>query len=197
MQRLGYAVGIFVLLAAVALIGVIVWRVTADMNGQLAVALITFVGTVSVAVWNFQKTKDKEAEARLFPQRAAVYEEILNVLKDLSTPAETGRKKPEESETVSRLLDAKFKLIVWGSANSLRALDAISDPNTHDGDMFAKIAYLMGSMRRDLGHKVDLQDCLFMSLYLMKYEDKGIVLEKMISSDFYREKLLVDFSGKK
>lgn len=194
-NRFGYFLGIAIILAIIALVGTIVWKVFLDMNGQLAVALITFIGTISIAVWNFQRTKEKEAEARLFPQRAAVYEEILNVLKDLSSPEGSKRPKPEEHETVKRLLDAKFKLIVWGSSNSLKALDFISEPNEHEGDMFAKIAYLMGCMRRDLGHKVNIAECLFMALYIIKSEDKPKVLALMSDSAFYKKRLSKDFSA--
>lgn len=194
-NRLGYLLAALIIIALGALAAFTFWRVFRDMNGQLAVALITFVGTVSIAVWNFQRTKEKEAEARLFPQRAAIYEEILNVLKDLTSPEETKRSKPEEHEIIRRLLDAKFKLIVWGSSNSLKAIDYISEPNYHDGDMFSKVAYLMGSMRRDLGHKVNSDECIFMALYIIKFEDQPKVRSLMIESDFYKNRLSKDFGA--
>lgn len=192
-RLLGITIAALLLLAGAILVAVIVWKLAADMNGQLAAALVTFVGTVSLAVWNFQRTKERESEARLFPEKAKVYAAILETIKLLVSPEEIIKNKPTQNSIVRKLLDAKFDLIIWGSPASLRAIDCLSEENLHEGDMFAKMAYLLGCMRRDLGHKLDYEDCEWMVLYMIKTDDKPKTQALIRQSVFFNNVVMKEF----
>ncbi len=193
MRGLGYALGVVLIVVAISLLVVVGWNVARGMNAQLAIGVATFVGTVSLAVWNFNKTKEKEYEGRLFPQRAAIYQEVLDVLKEISAPQEIVGVRPDQNQTAKRLLDAKFKMIVWGSRETLAAFDYISDDQNEGGDVFAKMAYLMGCIRMDLGHKVNARDCVNMITYLIRAEDKQEIETAITSSNFYKNVLTGKF----
>lgn len=124
---------------------------TPDLVLQCATAL----GGLALALWSYRRTKDAEYLARQFPQKAEIYEQLLAEIKSVQTqnnPA-LGGIKIDENELAKRLLDIKFKAIIWGDQKLLSSLADIETPATDNIDLFDKWARLYEQMRRELGHR--------------------------------------------
>ena len=58
-------------------------RVASGINGSVALGAATLVATTWFGLWQFEKTKRKEAEARIFAQRAEIYHRLVVMLRDM------------------------------------------------------------------------------------------------------------------
>lgn len=163
--------------------GVLAERAFADFSGDAAVAAITFIGTTWFAIWSFNKTKRKEVEAQIFPQKAAIYKELVDIIRDI-TFAQKGWIPPLDPDALARrFAEARFNLIVWGGQETIRAIDKFeADQTAGPGRMFAAVANLYGCIRRELGHAddADLREDLFLAQ--ITTEDRESVRQQMRSS---------------
>ncbi len=131
--------------------------VVSGINSELIVQCITALGGLALALWTYSKTKKSEAMARHFPEKAKIYEGLLEQLKRLQIAGkpEIGGTTIDENEMAKTMLDIKFKSIIWGDEGLLDALAEIE--NVSDGDdlitIFDRWARLYEQMRKELGHK--------------------------------------------
>ena len=150
-------------------------RTLAAMDGQTAVALATFVATTWFAIWSFQKTKRKEADAQLFSEKAKVYGRIVDLLRDIFF-AQKGWISPlDEQELGKRFGQVRFDMVVWGGQDTIRAINAIEDVTPGDtGKMFAAFTHLYAQIRKELGHADDraLAEDLFLAQVIAEDREK-------------------------
>lgn len=131
--------------------------VVSGINSELIVQCITALGGLALALWTYSKTKKSEAMARHFPEKAKIYEGLLDQLKRLQIAGkpEFGGSAVDENEMAKTMLDIKFKAIIWGDQGLLDALAEIENVSA-DNDLvtiFDRWARLYEQMRRELGHK--------------------------------------------
>jgi hypothetical protein len=149
-------------------------RAFASLDGQTAVALATFVGTTWFAIWSFQKTKRKEAEAQLFSEKAKVYGRILDLLRDVFF-AQKGWIPPlDQEELAKRFGQVRFDMVIWGGQDTIRAIGAIEDAHGDSGKTFAAFINLYAQIRKELGHGDDraLAEELFLAQVIAEDREK-------------------------
>ncbi|MGV8928576.1 MAG: hypothetical protein ACOH1E_02390 [Brevundimonas sp.] len=176
------------------------WLVTTvftTVNAQQAIGLIAIVAAAVTAFVTFVRTKEKEAEARLFPEKAKVYSDILEVLNDLMSQSKPWAKKVSDDEVAKRLNDARYKLIVWGSGPAVKSFEEIETFVEGDvGDMLARLAYIYGWMRRDLGHKDSAYSLAHISAQHIVSHERPDAYEALIASPTFKTKVLPTFKGR-
>lgn len=133
------------------------WSAKLVVTGASATTLLqsaTIVVTVALAVWTYRATKRKEAEARLFVQKAAVYEPLVEELKKLHLAGRNGNPEMNMDELAQALVDIQFKAIVWGDHEFLLTLMEMGDAQTGESlDLtFGRVARLYAQIRKELGH---------------------------------------------
>lgn len=191
-------------IAALAFLGSIAWgswwlviTVFTGVNAQQGVTLIAILATAITAFVTFVRTKEKEAEARLFPEKAKVYSDILEVLNDLMNQSKPWAKKISDDEVAKRLNDARYKLIVWGSGPAVKAFEEIETFVDGDvGDMLARLAYIYGWMRRDLGHKDSAYALAHISAQHIVSHERPDAYRALIASPTFKSKVLPTFKGR-
>ena len=162
-------------------LGVVAQRITANFNATVALGCITFVGTTWLALWQFQKTKQKEADARVFSERAAVYQRLINITRDMLYSSRGWSEDTPVEDRAKQLSAITYEMTIWGGQDTVRALLAMVrtvDP-TNTGDMFLRMSNLFKAIRKDLGHKDDAQMPDDLLLQLMKYEDHEQIREQL------------------
>jgi hypothetical protein len=160
MQKLGYSFGL--LLASLLLFGsgaIVGWSskiAIQGLNATVVVQTSAVLVTIFVAIWTYRKTKQKEAEARLFSQKASVYEPLVEQLKRLQGSTKPGLTEPfNEDEFAKALFDIQFRAIIWGDEQMIKILSDLSEEVT-DGDnqtSFGRMASLYEQIRKELGHR--------------------------------------------
>ena len=91
------------------------------------------------------------------------------------------------------MTDIQYRMLVWSSAKAIRALSLLGTSDDDVDDLFAKMAYIYGSLRRDLGHKDSVRDCIDMLASNIIANERHMVREAILRSAFYREVLVKDF----
>lgn len=156
--------------------GVLAGRAFSDFSGEAALGLLTFAGTMWFAIWNFNKTKQKEADAQFFPEKAKVYKQIIDIMRDVMFAQKGWIPNPDETEIAQRFARARYDLIIWGGKSTVGALEAFETQSaTEDtGKMFLSVANLYDAIRLELGHKSDerLGIDLVMSQIILEDRDK-------------------------
>lgn len=137
--------------------GVVAERVVSDFDGQIALGCLTFLGGVWLAFWNVRKSREKEAESRIFTQKAAVYEDLVNILRDIFMEQRGWAPKKTQDQRAKALMVIRYKMIVWGGQETVRAINGLENvpDDSSDGPRFLAAANLYGAIRRDLGHSDD------------------------------------------
>lgn len=157
MRIVGIILAIGIILAFAAGFGILSQRVLDGVSPEVALGLITFFGTAWLGIWSFNRTKEKEAESRLFSERIVIYEQLVNVIKN-ATFATRGWYEPQTEDEIAReIADIRFRMIAWGGQRTIRA---IADFETRSatgqiGDTFLAASNLYAAIRADLGHKDD------------------------------------------
>src|SRR4051794_39624094 len=150
---------VFAVLIAFGLgFGVLANRVATGLSGEAALGWLTFVATTGLAIWTFQKTKRKEAEAQIFPEKAKIYKEIVDIIRDIMF-AQKGWCPPiNEGELGQRFGRVRYDMIIWGGQDTIRAITALEDASGADvGKMFSAVTGLYAQIRKELGHSDDSQ----------------------------------------
>jgi hypothetical protein len=169
---LGLVLGVIFL--AVILFGIstgvtlISGRLLKEMNAQVAASLVVFVASTWFALWNFQKTKEKEAESRHFVERAKIYDKLVKFLQYFHFQSKGWVPKRDEEDVARELGELRYEMIIWGGKDTIRAIMKLEDfsPDSDPGMIFSTISNLYGAIRKDLGHKDDKQ--LFDDLVLQQ-----------------------------
>jgi hypothetical protein len=136
--------------------GVVANRIANTLDAQVILAWATFVATTGFAIWSFNRTKKKEADALLFSERAKVYKEIIDVIRDLLFSTKGWVPAPDPTELAMRLSQSRFDLITWGGQDTIRAIMELENLRS-DGphSAFDVTMNLYSKIRRDLGHTDD------------------------------------------
>ncbi len=130
----------------------VVQGVTPDLLVQCATAL----GGLALGLWTYRKTKQSESLARQFPQKAAIYEGLLEQVKllHMGGKPELGGEPVDDNVLARVLLDLKYKAIIWGDQRLIKALSDV-EVARNPSDLVALFdgwARLYEQMRRELGH---------------------------------------------
>lgn len=154
---LGLIAALIVLFGLAVGFGYLSQRMVADFNGQIALGCLTFLGGIWLAFWNVRKSREKEAESRIFAQKAAVYEDLVNILRDLFMAQKGWAKEKSENQLAKSLMVIRYKMIVWGGQDTIRAISAFEavPDDAPIGDRFLAASNLYTAIRRDLGHQDD------------------------------------------
>jgi hypothetical protein len=185
-------VAVAILIGVAFVAGCLSWAIVRDMTGQLAVTILTAISAVIAGVWTLRANNKREVEGRQFPEKAQVYLEALEIIKYFSR--NSGVVHDKDSEIVNRMNDFQYKMLIWSSPEAVRSFGEFgSDPGGDVGELFAKVAYFYGWMRRDLGHSDSARDCVDMMVQMITPAERGGVRALILGSRFYRDVLLKRF----
>jgi len=152
-----------------------------DFDPRFTAALIAFSGTVWATLFAHGRVKEREIEARQFPEKSAAYDIIITLLIDSVRNVKTGDSIPEK-ELLDRMFEFKKKLIVWGGdglINSWNDFEISYDSTANPEVIILTMENLLRAIRKDLGHKDrNLKKFALWALFLIK-EDK----EKILGTD--------------
>jgi hypothetical protein len=144
------------LLSIGALLGWSAKIVLDGINATVVIQTTAVLVTLFLAIWTYRKTKQKEAEARLFTQKATVYEPLIEQLKRQQGAGKPGiAKKFDENEFTRVLFDTQFRAIIWGDEEMIKILAEIGE-DVPEGDnqiLFGRVAKLYAQIRKELGHR--------------------------------------------
>lgn len=133
-------------------------RVASGINGSVALGAATLVATTWFGLWQFEKTKRKEAEARIFAQRAEIYHRLVVMLRDMIFAVKGWSEQRSETDLARDLSAITYDMIVWGGQDTIRQLMNLSDTSPTDvGGMMRRMSDLFRAIRKDLGHSDDAQ----------------------------------------
>lgn len=122
-------------------------------QSDFVLGVLGAVASVGLASYQFRKAKEREVEARLFSEKAAVYKRLIELIGTLFKQQKTGGADVEKlGET---LQDIRTQLIIWGGSKTIQVLDSMGD-NSAETDPRALVrwlASLYAEIRKDLGHK--------------------------------------------
>ena len=136
--------------------GVVSDRISDDFSGTIALGGVTLIATTGLALWQFQRTKRKEAEARIFALRSPIYEKLVHVIRDLLLESKGWTPPRSPDELAKELSFITYDMVVWGGKDTVKSLMRISEMPADDAAASLKIiANLFRSIRKDLGHDDD------------------------------------------
>ena len=120
------------------------------------------IGTFATALfglWQFNKTKKLEIEARLFQNKAEAYQGIIRMLFDLFKEQKKSSKEINEDKLAAKILEIREKLTIWASGDVIRAFSNLEhrpNPKLTEDEigvlLIKKLASLYSAIRKDLGH---------------------------------------------
>lgn len=155
-----------ILLGAAIGFGILSERIASDLSGEAAAAILTLAGTTWFAIWSFYKTKRKEADAQIFSEKAAVYKNIIDILRDVFFASKGWAPPVDTDDLAKRFGQVRFDMIIWGGQDTIRAITRMEEADTNTpGSQFAAAVNLFAQIRRELGHADDpaLAEDLFLS----------------------------------
>lgn len=152
----------------------------AELNANVILALVTLTVTTWFGLWQFDKTKRKEADARIFAQRAEIYHRFVVTLRDILFSEKGWAPKKSQAELTKEMSNITFDMIVWGGQDTIRKMKSMSEQDTPDvGETLRRMSELYRAIRKDLGHSDDstLSDDIVLTMLLP--EERQSSLEKM------------------
>lgn len=156
MKIVGFILAILFVIAFALGAGVLANRISYDLSGEVALGAATFIATTWFAIWSFQKTKRKEAEAQLFPQKAAVYKKIVDLIRDIFFAQKGWGPAVAPDALAQRFGEVRFEMIIWAGQDTIRAITAMEEADpSNPGSSLAAAVNLYAQIRRELGHKDD------------------------------------------
>lgn len=159
-KSLGFTLALLVILVGLFGIavgfGIVAERITKDFNGTMALGGVTLFATTGLALWQFDRTKRKEADARIFALRAPIYEKLVVILRDLMFETKGWSDKRDPDDLARELAVITYEMMVWGGQDTVRAVMSLSEmPNAEPGPILRVIANMFKAIRKDLGHTDD------------------------------------------
>ena len=129
-------------------------------------AFLTAILSVLGWIYSNAKNSQREIEARLFSEKAALYKKIFGLFPDLikktkavsanSTQKESLDAITNEPEFLEKMMDIKSELLIWGSEETIKTWIRNENQVTGDSGDQSKIVLYWGElyscMRADLGH---------------------------------------------
>lgn len=158
MRVVGFVVALICLAAFSVGFGIFAEKLTADLNGEIALSILGLVATTWFAIWSFNKTKRRESEALLFPNKAEVYKKIVDIIRDLTFAQKGWIDEIDQNVLAQRFSEARFDMIIWGGQDTIRALGRLEDAGEEGpAGLFQASANLYHCLRKELGHSDDDQ----------------------------------------
>jgi predicted tellurium resistance membrane protein TerC len=166
---------VVVMMAAMTAFVVAVFKYT---NSQFILGILGVAVAIITASFQYRAAKDKETESRLFSQKQAVYSELVGMTMNLFHEKKVDSNKDDQAEMVKNLQKIRTQLLIWGSAATLQALDALSGFKADSVAPTTPIIWLsglFGAIRKDLGHKDPAGAALEMALGVLNEPDRSQV----------------------
>ncbi len=161
-------------------------RLLKDMNAQVAATLIAFIVSTILALWTFQRTKEKEAESRHFVERAKVYDKLIKFLQYFHFHSKGWVEEIPADELAKGLGEVRYDMIIWGGKETIRAIMKLEDfsEGMDHGVMFLAVSELYAAIRKDLGHKDD------------KALSDDLVLQQIVNEERWEARAKIDLARK-
>lgn len=158
--------------------GVVAQRITSDFSGTMALGGVTLIATTWLALWQFDRTKKKEAEARIFAERALRYQSLIHILRDLLFSTKGWTDPVDSTQMAKKMAEITYDMTIWGGQDTIRALMRLSDNQNPDpGAVMGIMSNLFGAIRKDLGHSDDAALSDDLVLQMVTAEDRAKVAE--------------------
>ena len=131
-------------------------RIASDFDGSVALGGATIFATTALALWQFDRTKRKEADARLFSERAAVYQKLVTLLRDMIFEQKGWAAPITQDTRAQQLAEISYEMTVRGGQEKKRANMRNTEIGQSDSAALMKtMAQLYRAIRKDLGHSDD------------------------------------------
>ena len=151
----------------ITLIGLLIWLfygyfVSSDANVK---ASLIGLGTVIVAaIITHTYSKKREIQARHFSEKSKAYEPIFNLIFDSIRMTKEGKEFTED-QMISKSLEIKKSLMIWGGQDVLQAwIKYEKEANNKHKTAIQNIDKVIRKIRKDIGH----DDSLLKSGELLK-----------------------------
>lgn len=155
-------------------------------NPDVVVALIGLGGGIFGGLQQYRWAKEAEVNGRLFSEKQAVYAELITLIMSMFRPEALRSKNAQKTQAqlASELLGIRTKLIIWGSADTVRALDEASTLADYSVvDVLERglrwQERLFTAIRIDLGHTDPPGTGLEIALGLLTSEDRAKVRARL------------------
>ncbi len=157
----GFMILIVILFSIVILVSLLM-----GVSKEWIFAFLTAILSVLGWIYSNAKNSQREIEARLFSEKAALYKKIFSLFPDIvkkvklvsgdSTKDSTPDSITNEPEFMEKMIDIKSELLIWGSEETIRTWIRNENYVTGDGSDPSQIVLNWGElyscMRADLGH---------------------------------------------
>jgi hypothetical protein len=126
-------------------------------NSEFLLGVLGVAVAIITASVQYRAAKDKETQAHLFAQKQQVYTDLIETLMGLFHEKKSNPSPVEQGVLVKKLQQIRTKLLVWGSASTIQALDKMGEiPSATEhtaatGTMW--MSQLFTAIRKDLGHR--------------------------------------------
>jgi hypothetical protein len=158
-----------------------------EVGVPVGVAAVTVIGSVIAVLVAKRLEHRRDVEQQLRAQKAEIYEEFINFMFKVVLAEQLGIPQPSEVEMKNFFAVYTPKLIIWGSASVIQALNKFKAVAASDaGQGIASAIALLMAIRDDLGHKPKLPP-----LELLKAFVRDDDLSKMTEIAKNTEKFLV------
>lgn len=147
-------------------------------NTQFVLGVFGVGVAIITASINYRAAKEKEIDSRLFADKRTVYTELVGTVMGLFHEKKINPTEEEQKSLVKKLQGLRTQLLVWGSADTLQALDQMSglqQPDTSGLPIAGTrwLARLFSAIRTDLGHKDPPGAALEMALGMLNEPDRS------------------------
>ena len=174
---------VFIVFLLIVATIVALWIISQFIKSDIALGAIGFAGAIATASIQYRTAKEKEAASRLFSEKQKVYSELVTLIMNLFSKGSELAEGPPSDELVTKLQEIRTKLIIWGSYDTVRALDrmgeagleAVEDSNPAQGLVW--LAELMTNVRKDLGHKDPKAAGIDMAVGMIKPDERAKIRE--------------------
>jgi hypothetical protein len=147
--------GVFGLGAGIGF-GILAQRIADGVSGTVALGCVTLLATTILALWQFDRTKRKEAEARIFALRAPIYERLIGIVREKMFETKGWAEEKAPDSLAKDLAIITYDMIVWGGQSTVRALMSLGETPTDDtAAVFRTMQNIFKAIRKDLGHNDD------------------------------------------
>lgn len=172
--------------AVIVLACAAIWFLSQFVKSDFALAILGFAGAIATASYQYRVAKNREAEARLFSEKQAIYTELTETIMEIFYSAKEDsehRIGPEERAQKFRLI--RTKLLVWGSFDTILSLDQMGEigldvQKTNDPTTGLEwLSRLIAHMRKDLGHKDPKNSVMEIALGLIVPKERVKIREKL------------------
>jgi hypothetical protein len=182
--------GVMILIVILFLVVILV-SLFMGVSKEWIFAFLTAILSVLGWIYSNAKNSQREIEARLFSEKAALYKKIFSLFPDMVKKLKLVSNEPiptpvldnikDNRELAEKMIDIKSELLIWGSEETIKTWIEIENYVADSGDSPSQIVLKWGSlyscMRADLGHsdtQVKGRDLIGMFL---KAESRGELSE--------------------